>query len=287
MPDPAQARASAVHHLGEDLGGRLADLGEVGFALEPDTASTAGCRLGGPALLDPGTAWPEFAGVPLTLIAVLDLAAFVPLIGNELPENADGMLLNLFHCGPNTHLYDHAWGRVRDPLEWRVIPAARGRATERAAPAPAVRFRPFPVRAVPVLTFPDVDEPVVDDLLDGPRSDRFDVTAWQDRVSRYQVWAKELPGHEHQAFGWPAVVHGSPTAQGRRQRVERDPASGAAVPPDDAWRLLLRVGSDGRILTEDGERWWQWADMGALYYVIPGAALRAGDLSQAEAAEQG
>ncbi|WP_125615614.1 hypothetical protein [Actinomadura sp. WAC 06369] len=31
------------------------------------------CRFGGRAMLDPGTAWPECGGVPLSLFAVLDL----------------------------------------------------------------------------------------------------------------------------------------------------------------------------------------------------------------------
>jgi hypothetical protein len=284
-----RARERAVHHMGEEVGGRVAGLGRVGFDL--DLAEDGGpSRLGGPALLAPGTPWPEFEGVPLTVLALLDLAEFVPLLGDELPEDAGDLVLNFFHCSPNVHLYDLGWGLGRDPREWRVIPARRDTAVEAAGPDPATRFRPAPLRAVPVATFPEAGEPVVDELISGPGSDRFDYERWSELTVRYRAWHDERGDgrdRRHRAFGWPWILHGSPTEEGRRQLVERDSATRATAPPAEQWRLLLQLDSDGRILTEDGRSWWQWADFGELHYVIPAAALRAGDFSQVEAAEQG
>jgi hypothetical protein len=64
------------------------------------SAARAGrCRLGGPALLDPGTAWPQASGFPLSLHAilnaVLDVGALVGWLGNALPTLCPG-LLNFF-----------------------------------------------------------------------------------------------------------------------------------------------------------------------------------------------
>jgi hypothetical protein len=284
-----RARERALHHLGE-FGGQVAALGRVGFHLDLVEEGGGPSRLGGPALIEPGTPWPQFEGVPLTLLAVLDLAEFAPLLGDELPDSAGDLVLNFFHCSPNAHLYGSGWGLVFDPRGWRVVPARRETAVEVAAPDPAVRFQPVTLRAVPVATFPEIEEPVVDELICGPGSDRFDHESWSGLAARYRAWFQECGGgldRGHQAFGWPWVLHGSPAEEGRRQLVERDPAAGAAAPPAGQWRLLLQLDSDGRILTEDGKRWWQWADSGELHYVIPAAALRAGDFSRAEAAVQG
>ncbi|WP_119727854.1 YwqG family protein [Thermomonospora amylolytica] len=298
----ARARASAVHHLGEDLGERIAALGRVGFRLDlledgeetgrdEHGAPQGGSRLGGAALLAPGMPWPTFRDIPMTLLAVLDLAEFVPPLKDGLPDGAADLVLNFFHSAPNVHLYDGGVNFWADPGTWRVVAAAKSEATVTAAPEPAVRFRPAPVRAVPFATYPEAEEPMVDALISGPSGDRFDFDVWNDLSARYRTWSQELPSYtrsgRHQAFGWPWILHHSPTDEGLRNLAERDPAAAATAPPPEDWRLLLQLNSDGRVLTEEGKAWWQWADFGELHFVIPAADLRAGDFSRVEAAVQG
>ncbi|MEW2631888.1 DUF1963 domain-containing protein [Streptomyces sp. NPDC048389] len=287
--DTVASRTLAVRHLGEGLGNRVADLARPGYRLdliaegEPTRGHT---RFGGGALLEPGTPWPGADGMPLSLLAVLDLAEFTPLLTDELPPDADGLLLNFFHGTLNAADWRGSWD---DPALWRVVPAAVTEAVEVSAPKPAVRFLPTPVRPVPVVTLPDCEEVEMQDLIQGPGSDRFDYDVWV----RYSTETRDLTeedhrlrwpvrGGKHQAFGWPWVLHSSPTADARKQFARRTPD---IVVPED-WRLLLQLDSDG-IRTDAGFAGWQWGDMGELHFTIPGADLRAGVFDRVEAGEQG
>jgi hypothetical protein len=290
--DTAASRALAVRHLGEELGDQVADLARPGYHLDliAEGEPTAGrTRFGGGALLEPGTPWPAAGGTPLSLLAVLDLAEFTPLLADELPPDADGLLLNVFHGTLNLTDWAGAWD---DPALWRVVPAAVGTAVEASAPDPAVRFLPTPVRPVPIVTLPDCEETEMHDFIQGPNSDRFDYDVWV-RYSTEAMAMRDLTEEEqllrgperagrHQAFGWPWVLHSSPAAEARGQFAKRNPD--AAVPDD--WRLLLQLDSDS-IRTDEGYAAWQWADMGELHFTIPAADLRAGVFDRVEAGEQG
>lgn len=48
--------------------------------------------------LEPGTSWPEVDGIPLSLLAVLDVDALASWLGAELPASPG--LLNFFHIQP-------------------------------------------------------------------------------------------------------------------------------------------------------------------------------------------
>jgi Domain of unknown function (DUF1963) len=286
----AASRALAVRHLGEELGNRVADLARPGYRLElltEDAPTTGRTRFGGSALLDPGTPWPAADDTPLSLLAVLDLAEFTPLPADELPPNADRLLLNFFHGTLNSPAV--AWD---DPALWRVVPASADKAAEVTAPAPAVRFLPTPVRPVPVMTLPDCEETAMQDLIQGPGSDHFDYDVWI-RHSAEEIAMRNLtekdhalrwprPARKHQAFGWPWVLHSPPAAEARTRSAERTPNT----PALDDWRLLLQLDSDG-IRTDDGHASWQWADMGELHFTIPATDLRAGVFDCVEAGEQG
>ncbi|KOX03651.1 hypothetical protein ADK65_06850, partial [Streptomyces sp. NRRL B-1140] len=78
-------------------GRQFAAMARRGFRLVPATGEaqvTGRCRLGGPALLDPGPALPELSGVPLSLHPVLDTDALAPRLGPHLGEGAGGAKLH-------------------------------------------------------------------------------------------------------------------------------------------------------------------------------------------------
>lgn len=281
--DREQISDRAVARLGPRLGGWMAGAARIGYALDLAAGGgPAGCRFGGDARLEPGTPWPLFRGAPLSLLAVLDLARF-PLLGAELP--GDDLLVNVFHAAP-TDTWLAASDAAGDPAGWRVVPAARARAVDVPAPGPAVRFRPVPVTASPVVTFPGSWEPALEDVIDGPASDHFDLERWNGYTPLVRAWEQEVRTEApHQAFGWTEFVHRSPTDEGREQAARRDP--GAAVPPAEDWRLLLRLSTDGRLRTDADRADWVWADVGDLYFVLPADDLRAGDFRRVEASIQG
>jgi Domain of unknown function (DUF1963) len=141
-----------------------------GFRLDrpaPGAEATGRCRLGGPALLEPGTPWPERSGVPLSLYAVLDTDALAPWLGAELPVRPG--LLNFFHLDPDL---PYEVCRAPDMLTSgasRVIPAGPSRATE--TPAPARRYPAVPVPAAAVTMLPDSWD-VEDDDVESDRAQR-------------------------------------------------------------------------------------------------------------------
>lgn len=229
----ARVRALCVEHLGEHVGSQVAALAKPGFALrpvKPGVAAAGLSRWGGPALLDPGTPWPEYEGVPLSLFAVLDVDALGPWLDERPPDG----LLNIFYCDP-----DVARGYVlagaplpafEDPRYCRVIPADRARAVEVEAPAPASVHDAEPFHAVPVVTLPSargVDYDPVLNTLDyagqtedslyyrtAPGwlvSDRFG-DAWNEFCEQEQGLYKDENGSfsPDQAFGWPHLENSYP-----------------------------------------------------------------------------
>src|ERR1700754_1889474 len=138
----AGMRALCVEHLGEDVGAQLSEMAMRGVGLRPvgdGEAATGQCQLGGPALLDPGTSWPQYGGFPLSLLAILDADSLAGWV-DELPAGAG--LLNVFFLRPDAGYkedYDRylkevdlgdLWGSTRG----RVIRADPQRAVEVPAP---------------------------------------------------------------------------------------------------------------------------------------------------------
>ncbi|WP_233256905.1 DUF1963 domain-containing protein [Promicromonospora sp. AC04] len=200
----AEIRAMCVGHLGEDLGARLAALAKPAFALgraSDDAPQTGRCHVGGPALLEPGTRWPETGGGrPLGLVAVLDTDELAPWLDDQLPTRLG--VVNVFRFQPD---------------EFQIVLADPARAIEVAAPEPAQVLDRQPLNATPIVTLPSLvgesydpilksfDFRALPDLDDGDgrglRSHERFAEAWVD-----YCWEKFRcrPG-DAQAFGWPYI----------------------------------------------------------------------------------
>ncbi len=250
---------TCAERLGPEPGRQFAAMARRGFQLVAATAEAPAAgrsRLGGPALLEPGTPWPTLEGVPLSLHAVLDTDALAGWLGNQLPVRPG--LLNFFHLDPDLPYEQY---RELDPAgtdAWRVIPADPSRAVTTAAPAPARRYPARPVHAAAVTMLPDCWDVQDDDL--AYDRDRYWGAAGLVLEQMHDHDGNTAGGHV--AFGWPDTSYTLPVTS----RDEEGPAV-----------HLLQ-------LAEDAELGWGWGDAGTLYFTIPAGALAAGDFSRAEAA---
>lgn len=254
--DPAAVLPACVERLGDRSGSQLAAMARRGFLLERPTgqaAATGRCRLGGPALLDPGTAWPGTAGVPLSLLAVLDLDALGGRLGVALPPQRPG-LLNFFYADPDIPVAELLRLDTWDPSAWRVIPAESRTAVENPAPNPARSYPPVPVRAVDVTMLPDVCD-VADSDVD------FDKTRYWGVTQLLWESMQGLDGNtagRHCAFGWPDTSYANIV-------TERD---------DDGPHIHLLQ------LAQDAGLGWSRGDAATLNFLIPAQALADGDFSR-------
>ncbi|HEY0641216.1 MAG TPA: YwqG family protein [Pseudonocardiaceae bacterium] len=230
-----------------------------------DPETVPGSRLGGDALLAPGTPWPRWGSTPLSLLAVIDLSEVdATVLGLPLPTAG---LLNFFFEARR----QRAWGY--DPKHadgWRVILAPADVAVPAVAPQAAVRTPATPVRFEPRISFPGWTEHVFADLKEPQIDAVCDVgMEWEQRI------ADDDPSH--QLGGWPGLIqmpiwrecqlgyHGVPYAdQPNDPRVE----SLEFGNPD--WTMLLQLDSDLALR-------WSWGDGGRLYYAARQEDLAAGD----------
>ncbi|MDL4813586.1 DUF1963 domain-containing protein [Actinomadura opuntiae] len=247
-----------VERLGERAGRQFAGMARRGFCLERaagGSQATGGCRLGGAALLDPGTSWPRAGGYPYSLFAVLDTDALAPWLGAELPVRPG--LLNFFYFDPDVPYEEYS------KLDFAhgtglVIAADPARAVEMAAPAPARTFPPTPVRAAEVVMLPDIWD-VEDGDIEYDKDEHWGANSFL--MARMEEFDSNTMGM-HCAFGWPDTSYTVPVT-GR----------------DDAGRPDVHLLQ----LAEDAELEWGWGDAGTLYFTIPAKAFAEGDFGQAEA----
>lgn len=276
----ARVRELCVEHLGEHVGTQVAALAEPGFGLRPVQPGrpAAGLgRWGGPALLDPGTPWPEHHGVPLSLFAVLDVDALGSWLGDERPP--DG-LLNIFFFEPDVQRGYVLAGAplldLDDPRCCRIIPADPARAIERAAPAPASIHAPEPFSAVPVVTLPSMRGVSYDPVLDtvdygGETEDSLhyrSMPGWaaSDRLGDpwLEFCEREQGLYQYegvsfspdQAFGWPHLENSFPQLE-------------------EPYRHLITIGHH------------DLGDGGYVHFILPPKAFRDGDYEQAVALFEG
>lgn len=253
----AEIEEHCVETLGERDGPRMAALARRGYRIAPageGTTPAGRSRLGGSALLDPATEWPQVEGIPLNFMAVLDVDVLAPWLGEELP--AVSGLLNFFYFEPDLPYDEYRRFDVcTDPRCRRVVPADPRRAVERSAPAPAHVFAPRPVAAAPIISLPEYQESVVRDLLDS--DDENGMPRWFKSFDLHDEW-RSGSGHpaydwnrHDRAFGWPWPLQGGFMRDGEVH--------------------LLQLDSDDQ---------WQFGDFGLLYFVIPVDALRVGDFGQ-------
>ncbi|QKG23086.1 DUF1963 domain-containing protein [Actinomadura verrucosospora] len=254
--DPGTVLPVCVERLGETAGRQFAGMARRGFHLQRPaggTRPTGRCRLGGPALLDPGTSWPETGGYPYSLFAVIDTDALAGWLGAELPVRPG--LLNFFYFDPDVpyEVYrelDFAHGTGL------VIPADPARAVEMQAPAPARSFPSTPVHAAETVMLPDCWD-VEDGDIDYDEDEHWGATSLLLQRMDGLAGTTGL----HCAFGWPDTSYTIPV-------TERD-ADGV---PDVH---LLQ-------LAEDAELGWGWGDAGTLYFTIPAKAFAQRDFTQAK-----
>lgn len=255
--DPEAVLPMCVERLGERAGRQFAALVRKGFLLQrPAEAATATglCRLGGPALLEPGTPWPEVEGFPLSLLAVLDTEVLADLVDDPLPLSHRGVL-NFFHVDLDLPWAEQPQLDFHDPAQWRVLSADSSRAVEVAAPAPAKVYPAVPVHAAAVAMLPDACD-VEEDEVEFDKGTYWGVTEL--------LWAamKGLDSNtadQHCAFGWPDNSYAG--------RVTARDEHGPQI-------HLLQ-------LARDTELGWSWGDAATLYFTIPAAALAAGDFASA------
>ncbi|WP_460341854.1 DUF1963 domain-containing protein [Actinoallomurus acanthiterrae] len=283
----ARVRELCVEHLGERIGTQVAALAKPAFGLrpvKPGIAAAGHSRWGGPALLNPGTPWPEYEGVPLSLYAVLDVDALGPWLGDERPPAGDG-LLNIFYCDPDIErgyvLADAPGLDFEDPRHCRIIPADPARAIEMEAPAPASTRGPEPFYAVPVVTLPSTRGVSYDRILDtldygGETegsiyyesmpgwmvSDRFG-DAWTEFCEKEQGLYKyeDVYFSPDQAFGWPHLENGF--------------ALLGEMSQGEPYRHIITIGH------------YDLGDGGYLHFVLPANAFRDGDYEQVVALYEG
>jgi len=255
--DAEELRRVCAERLGERPGVQFAELARRGFRLEAAAEGappTGRCRLGGAALLEPGTAWPAVEGVPLSLHAVLDTDALAPWLGAELPVRPG--LLNFFYLDPEIPYEEYRELERSDTPHFRVLAADPGRAVEVPAPAPARRYPARPVHAVGSVMLPDCWD-VENDDFEYDRDRRWGATeVVLDALDDYDG----NTAGRHCAFGWPDTSYST--------AVTRRDADGPLV-------NLLQ-------LAADEELGWAWGDDGSIYFGIPAAALAAGDFDRAE-----
>ena len=283
----AQVRELCVEHLGEHIGGQVAALAKPGFGLrpvKPGIAAAGHSRWGGPALLNPGTPWPEHEGVPLSLFAVLDVVALGPWLGDEHPPAGDG-LLNIFYCEPDRergYRYEDApLLNHQDPRHCRIIPADPARAIEMEAPAPASIHAPEPFYAVPVVTLPSAYaatyDPILDTLDYGGKTEGSpyyeSMPGWLVGDRFGDIWSefceKEQGLYKYegvyfspdQAFGWPHLENGFCQLE--------------EMPDGEPCRHIITIGH------------YDLGDGGYLHFVLPAKAFRDGDYEQAVALFEG
>ncbi|WP_405793686.1 DUF1963 domain-containing protein [Streptomyces sp. NBC_01506] len=254
--DPAALHRECAARLGEKTGPRFAAMSRRGFRLtDPADAApaTGRCRLGGPALLEPGTSWPEFAGLPLSLHAVLDTDALAPWLGEELPTRPG--LLNFFYFDADIPFDEYQNLDMTLPGAGRVIAADPARAVETTAPRPARSYPATPVHAAEVTMLPDCWD-IEDDDIDFDRDEHWGATSLI--LTAMDGLDSNTAGH-HCAFGWPDTSYATWV-------TDRD---------DDGPAIhLLQLPEDPRL---------GWGDAGTMYFTIPAGDFAAGDFTTADA----
>ncbi|MEU7313232.1 DUF1963 domain-containing protein [Streptomyces sp. NPDC007083] len=256
--DTAAMRRLCAERLGDESGRQFTALARRGFRLDRPTdaaPATGRCRLGGAALLEPGTPWPRYGGFPLSLHAVLDTEALVPWLGDELPTRPG--LLNFFCFDPDVPYEEYRHLDLFGPEACRVLTADPALASETAAPEPANAYPDSPLHAAGVTMLPDCWDLADDDIAYDPEQH------W-GLTSLILTEMADLDGNtagRHRAFGWPDTSYASDV-------TERD-ADGPEI-------HLLQ-------LAEDMDLGWGWGDAGTLYFTIPAGAFAAGDFHRAEA----
>ncbi|MEO3874652.1 DUF1963 domain-containing protein [Nonomuraea sp. B12E4] len=251
----AEIRDLCIELLGERLGRQMAALAQPGFVLKPagpDMPPTGRSRAGGPALLEPGTLWPQaMDGAPLSLVAVLDTDALAPSLGDRLPARLG--LVNVFKA-------------VRRGIdECTIICADPAHAVETPPPARGDVLTMVELHAAPIITLPSVSgeydegdpvlrtfdyraEPDYDEDHGESPAERFVQGPLREAWTIYCQDRQGFSPGDSQAFGWPHI---------------------------DSWAGMRADGYE-HLLTLSGD---VWDENGFERVMVPRGALETGELT--------
>lgn len=216
---------------------------------------TTRSHLGGRPMLEPDEAWPSHLGQPLSVLAVIHLSAFAPLLsGTGIDDSA---VLSFFYDTDR-----QPWGY--DPEHrsgWRVIRADFDTAQVREAPQGTTTFPDLPLDGHRVPTYPGWEEDVVEPITGGDSDDYLDL------IERLEAGRR---GPRHQLGGWPALQ------QGPWQLECQLASNGIYVGDTDGYRhprvAELKPGADDWVMLaqidSDEEAAWMWGDDGTLYFAM-------------------
>ncbi len=258
-------------HLPASLADQFVDLARPAVRLRHADGAT-GSWLGGNPMVAPGTAWPHWNDVPLSLLLVLNVEDIRALKTDApLPEVG---ILNFFYEAAE----QQAWGF--DPAHrdgWRVIWADPNDAESVAAPDGATRFERQCVTPEQILTIPDWEDGPLVHPASAPRPRRWPWTrqdktpddTW-DRYTRFaEAWEESVGLQEvpyHQVGGWPRLQQSSIwrechlSSQGvYLGSGTPDLAEHQLTGGEEDWRLLLQLDTDDAL-------GWMWGDLGTLFY---------------------
>lgn len=279
MRNPVEWQAAlaefARRELGETLGDRIVALARPALRLIVDESGTTRSRLGGDPLLPPGSDWPTIKDIPLSLVAVLDLAELAAAgAGDWLPTSG---LLNFFYEVEAMDNWIFDLGYLEGSASWRVVHVPEGAGVPTPAPEGAQVTPAYPVRFAHELTVPEADEDVLE-LTEEQRHACYDFhEAWQRRSDELCGLPESAP--QHRIGGWPGLIQGSVFHESyhhsrqldwpeEAERAERDRQVLA-----ENWQLLLQLDSAD-------EPDWLWGDAGKLYFTLPAAACAAGEFDR-------
>ncbi|MFG1685262.1 DUF1963 domain-containing protein [Nonomuraea sp. NPDC049269] len=259
----AEVRELCIQLLGERLGQQMAALAQPGFVLKPsspDMLPAGRSRAGGPALLEPGTPWPQATdGAPLSLFAVLDTDELAPSLGDRLPARLG--LVNVFKAV--------RWGID----ECTIICADPAHAVETPTPARGEVLTMVELHAAPIITLPSVSgeygtgDPVLE-TFDYRAEPGYDEDHWESPTERFvqgplreewHYYCRDRQGFapgDSQVFGWPHI---------------------------DSW-IGMRADGYHHFLTLSGDL---WNDNGFERVMVPPGALQTGKFTNVVCEQDG
>lgn len=244
----------------------LAELMRPAVLLIPTRVEEAGMppgasRIGGPADLPPGMAWPRRDQGPLALIAQLRLSEIAPLDAEGLLP-ARGSLLFFYDA------VEQPWGMgPADTTGWQVMFSEAEDTLVRTPPPDdldeAGRFPVCALEARTVATFPSWQTLDAFGLLE---------LGTEEVVEYYIEWLASITGGETAErtwlLGWPEEIQGDVHLEVESARTGREWTAPGLHDAARNLRLLLQVDSMG-------EAEMMWGDAGMLYFMIDADDLAA------------
>ncbi len=245
----------------DDYAERLCQLAGPSVRLIPDPAAAVlpgGSRLGGRPALPESRPWPTQDGLPLSLIAQLDLAELARHDSDKaLPS--DGLLLFFYDAASQ-----QGWGFDPDDRGSSAVVHVPADEVAGERPPPA----PIPVEGVfpPIALTPSVELTFVP--WESATVKSFGMS--QDDWYAYAEALPESNGTRHRLLGHPDPIQGDMQLECQLASNGlycgdpsgyKDPRAARLRPGAVEWRLLLQVDTEDQVNM-------MWGDVGRIYYWI-------------------